>query len=130
MTDNQIIHEAMGKCWHEISKDYHDFGGLNNHVPVYGCKKCGEFTTSSDTSWADHPDYSTPEMLCTLLRWAREQEWWQAFCRWNNWEPIRIELNDAGKMVLKYAIPASELDQPIFSEKLAEWLRIIKTRRD
>jgi len=75
-TDDQIIHEAMGKCWHDFSltKSFNGF-------PETFCAKCGQDykdqwggdLKSYTSNWADYGP---------MLEWAQKQEWWPAFKRW------------------------------------------------
>ena len=61
---NQIIHEAMGLCWHEF-----------DYVSYSKCLKCekeeGISTLNPDyTSWSDYGE---------ALEWAQRQKWWRYF---------------------------------------------------
>ena len=63
---NQTIHEAMGLCWHEWSKD--------------NCKKCIHCGFYDFPPFTNLPDYTSDwSAWGKALEWAQEQEWWPIF---------------------------------------------------
>ena len=65
MSDNQIIHEAMGLCWHE---------NVVAETPGwFYCIDCGVFVGDTlPIPSSDYPDYTDPVYYCALMDWMRE----------------------------------------------------------
>jgi hypothetical protein len=111
---SRIITEKIGGCWHEA--DPHNFDE---------CIKCHTaFQDRLEPIPVHNIDYTDPTRLCELIRWAREQKWWDDFLDrlWTKaWgSPV------AGSAVYLLGIPVTYSDQPIFSKSLSEWLELMK----
>ena len=102
---SKIITERMGLCWHEDNASAFITG-------ILVCNKCGEKKhILAARVW--HIDWTSPEHLCELIRWAKKQEWWfdfMAFVNNNSLVDNRLRLH------------YQWFDQPQFAQKLSEWL--------
>lgn len=110
---NQIIHEAMGKCWHDF--DPHALLSLKNR---YWCSKCDSYdypNPSYTTSWADYGP---------MLEWTMEQEWWPRLViekmRGSVYKVIK-KLDD--EPWLNYYVPQQYLNPLRGSTAIAEFLK-------
>lgn len=81
---NQIIHEAMGLCWHEWNGVLPD----SDYCPVLSdshrdyitssCKKCGQHNMGNYPPL--NPDYTSDwSAYGKALEWAQGKEWWADF---------------------------------------------------
>lgn len=61
MTDSQIIHEAMGLCWHKEC------------VETMSCSKCEIKLLNIN------PSYTSPISYLEAMAWAKKQKWWGDF---------------------------------------------------
>lgn len=82
MTNDQIIHEARGLCWHKAT------------FQMTNCIKCGE---NVDFQKSLNPDYSKWEYYGPMLEWAMNQEWWERYITIlsfkSDWKMLDVILN-------------------------------------
>lgn len=84
---NQIIHEAMGKCWHE----------WYSVKELQFCSKCNKKVDNYFSADFLHPNpsyTSSWEAYGKMLEWAMTQEWWRE-CAYD----VSSEYDNFGKMV-------------------------------
>jgi hypothetical protein len=101
---NKFLTIAMGKCWHENYS--HEEPTFEDRYDKYICISCGK-----KTSYSPHfpkINFSTWEGLGILLKWSRNQSWWNQF---------------AGNNGEKVFIFEDNIDPDIFANKLFSWAR-------
>lgn len=78
-TTDQIIHEAIGLCWHEWEQ-VHCCGGSK-------CKRCGHYwpvpPDERTKSIIQDVDYTLWKQYGPMLEWAMKQKWWDEFKIWH-----------------------------------------------
>jgi len=121
MTDqekNQIIHEAMGLCWHKWENPCKE-----GYEIISSCLKCGKSSLLHK-----NPDYSKWEHYGPMLEWAMEQEWWpRLVVEWMMGSVHTIAHEIEGRPWLNYHIPQQYLNPLRGSTAIVEFL---KERKD
>jgi len=83
-TDSQIIHEAMGLCWHTVDINHIQLNGW-----VYSCS-CGgksdrptphkeDALAFKRTHEVSNPPYTNAFFYLEAMAWAKEQDWFADF---------------------------------------------------
>jgi hypothetical protein len=112
---SRIITEKMGLCWHEW--EWIPGGGKQ-------CKNCKINPYGPQSNFSYFPinpippniDWTAPERLCDLIRWARAQEWWPEFIDWR----CQQKVNGCRYEGCQYCA-MEDTDQPIFATNLVEF---------
>ena len=76
---NQIIHEAMGLCWHGYGREVNLLSiGERNYFSGDWCDIC------KTPAGGKIPDYTSDwSAWGKALEWAMEKEWWRDFITWS-----------------------------------------------
>ena len=131
MNDAQVIAEGMGLHWHEWTPH----ADVRREGYYWECK-CGAETKHTTSMGLAPPtyDFSSDAQFLPLWRWAKDDSkhpgWaWADFWAWI-WDDCGMIKGDdliggliRGDTFLKLL---DNIDPPIFSHLLAEWLRKVK----
>ena len=124
-TDEQVLCEAMGLCWHEWKKDgfFHMSSDDEDCGYSWTCKKCGEFSKYSGNP-PPRPTFTQPAELWNLLGYMMRREDAEQFddaCFWQYMKQNKILPFHKWLITATYTDKGKE--KLLFVKLCADWRR-------
>ena len=115
--DSQIIHEAMGLCWHR----WRYITDNPKQGRIYGCTSATNLcngTAIGEDECTANPDYTDPTSYLEAMAWAKNQEWFEDFLHGHKYNSNRCE----GVSRTTLGLVIDMLDPKLGSHALASYL--------